>query len=481
MTPAETITPARRLALSTKLFYGFGSVAFGVKNNGFSYLLLLYYNQVVGLSPSLVGGAIMIAMAVDAILDPVVGQISDNWRSRWGRRHPFMYAAALPVALSYLALWNPPHGSPTQLFWYLVVISIIIRSFITFYEVPSAALSAELTQDYDERTSLQTYRLFFSWIGGLTLYLITFKFLLVPDAHHAVGQTNPVGFARYGLYAALIMFAAIVISAVGTHRHIPSFRVAKPRHFGLVGMARDILGAWSNRSFLFITLCGLGISMGMGLAAAMDLYIITFYWEFTSDQLATLVMGVFASPIVALAATNAITRRVGKRAAAVMFLSVSVGVATAPMLLRLAGVLPPNHTALLFQIIFVQSIIFTAFGISGSAVLASMVADVVEDGELKTGRRAEGVYFSASSLVAKAVSGMGIFAASTILTLVHFPANAKPGHVSPQVIRHFAMVYAPAVIALYGLGLVFLLGYRITRSSHQTTLARLAQAASTAP
>ncbi len=481
MTPAETNPPRPRLDLSTKLFYGFGSVAFGVKNNGFSYLLLLYYNQVVGLSPALVGAAIMIAMAVDALLDPIVGQVSDNWRSRWGRRHPFMYASAVPVALSYLALWNPPHGSPTQLFWYLVVIAIIIRTFITFYEVPSAALSAELTQDYDERTSLQTYRLFFSWIGGLTLYLITFKFLLVPDAHHAVGQTNPVGFARYGLFAAMIMFTAIIVSAVGTQRHIPSFRVPKQRHLGLVGMARDILGAWSNRPFLFVTLSGLAISMGMGLAAAMDLYIITFYWEFTSDQLATLVMGVFASPILALTATNAISKRMGKRAAAMMFLAVSVGVAITPMLLRLAGVLPANHTALLFEIIFVQSIIFTAFGISGSAVLASMVADVVEDGELKTGRRSEGVYFSASSLVAKAVSGVGIFAASTILTLVHFPANAKPGHVAPEIIRHFAMVYAPAVIALYVLGLLLLLGYKITRSSHQTTLARLAEAAAAAP
>src|SRR5450432_594881 len=107
------------LPLSSRLFYGFGSVAFGVKDNGFSYLLLIFYNQVVGLSAPLVGMAIMIAMIFDAFLDPIVGQVSDNWRSRWGRRHPFMYAAALPVAISYLALWNPPHWSHAQLFWYL--------------------------------------------------------------------------------------------------------------------------------------------------------------------------------------------------------------------------------------------------------------------------------------------------------------------------------------------------------------------------
>ena len=110
MEPKQTPTPAsdRRLSIPTRLFYGVGSVAFGVKDNGFSFLLLLFYNQVIGLTATKVGLAILIAMLVDAFLDPIVGQISDNWRSRWGRRHPFMYAAALPVAVSYLLLWSPP-------------------------------------------------------------------------------------------------------------------------------------------------------------------------------------------------------------------------------------------------------------------------------------------------------------------------------------------------------------------------------------
>ena len=107
--PSPATRADRRLNLSTKIFYGFGSVAFGVKDNGFSYMLLLFYNQVVGLPATLVGLALMIALVWDACIDPLIGQLSDNLRSRWGRRHPFMYAAALPVAISYVALWNPPH------------------------------------------------------------------------------------------------------------------------------------------------------------------------------------------------------------------------------------------------------------------------------------------------------------------------------------------------------------------------------------
>src|SRR6201996_6468344 len=118
------------LSMAAKLFYGLGSVAFGVKDNGFSYLLLIFYNQVVGLPGTLVGLALMIALVWDACIDPLIGQLSDNLRSPWGRRHPFMYAAALPVALSYLALWNPPHQlHGAALFPYLLVTAIVIRGF----------------------------------------------------------------------------------------------------------------------------------------------------------------------------------------------------------------------------------------------------------------------------------------------------------------------------------------------------------------
>ncbi|HMP62507.1 MAG TPA: MFS transporter, partial [Phenylobacterium sp.] len=148
---------AKRLSLPTKLFYGFGTVAFGVKDQGFSYLLLIFYNQVIGMPAHTVGLVIMIAMIFDAISDPLIGQMSDNWRSKWGRRHPFMYAAAIPVAITYGLLWNPPELSETGLFFYLLGVAVLIRTFITLYEIPSTALAAELTTDYDERTKVLSY------------------------------------------------------------------------------------------------------------------------------------------------------------------------------------------------------------------------------------------------------------------------------------------------------------------------------------
>jgi Na+/melibiose symporter-like transporter len=468
-TPTAPHLPAR-----TKIFYGLGAVAFGVKDNGFSYLLLLFYNQVVGMSSLTVGAAILIAMVFDAFLDPIVGQISDNWRSRWGRRHPFMYAAALPVAISYLALWNPPHWSHGALFFYLIALAIIIRTFITFYEVPNSALAAELTQGYDERTVLLSYRYFSAWVGGLFLYLITFSFILVPDAHHKVGQTNPVGFAHYGMLASAIMFTAILASAIGTHDRIPTLKKPPQRRLTLGAMAREMLATWNNRSFLFLTLAGLATSMGAGLSASMNIYINTFFFEFTSRQISWLVIGVFLSAIFALRFAPAVSRRFGKRGAAIGGILVSTVIALSPMSARLLGVLPANHTAALFVIILVQSIVSTGIYIAATTLVSAMIADVVEDGELKTGRRSEGLFFSASTLVGKAVSGIGIFAAAALLALIHFPAAARPGAVPIETVRAMALVYIPAILALYGTGVLLMTGYRITRASHLETLTLLA-------
>ena len=173
---------ARRLSLSTRIFYGFGSVAFGVKDNGFSYFLAFFYAQVMGLPAQKVGLAIMLALVIDAFIDPIVGQLSDNTRSRWGRRHPFMYAAAMPVGLSYLLLWHPPKGwEEGALLAYLVSTAILIRSFISCYEIPSAALAAELTTEYDERTRLLSYRYLFGWAGGLAMYGLALAVFLKPN------------------------------------------------------------------------------------------------------------------------------------------------------------------------------------------------------------------------------------------------------------------------------------------------------------
>src|SRR5262249_42646314 len=135
-----------------KWFYGLGSVAFGVKNIG-SGFLLLYYNQVLGLSPALAGLAIGLTGLFDAFVDPVIGYASDNLRSPWGPRLPFMYAVLLPGFVAFAFLFTPPRLDHAALGIYLFAVFLTVRILFSCFEIPNNALLPELTSDYDARTS----------------------------------------------------------------------------------------------------------------------------------------------------------------------------------------------------------------------------------------------------------------------------------------------------------------------------------------
>ena len=152
----------------------------------------------------------------------------------------------------------------------------------------------------------------------------------------------------------------------------------------------------------------------------------------------------------------------------------SIVVGMTPLFLRLAGLMPPNGSPRLLPIIFVTSIVGVTFTIVAQTMGSSMVADVVEAAELKTGRRAEGLFFAAAAFIQKAVSGFGILAATAILAAIHLNSGANPATISPEVTRNLALVYCPTIIALHAVGLSLLFGYRINRASHDETLRRLA-------
>ena len=464
-----------RLSVSTKLFYGSGSVAFGVKDQGFSYLLLIFYNQVVGLPSATVGLAIMIALIADSFLDPIMGQVSDNWRSRWGRRHPFMYAAAIPVAVSYLLLWNPPlNWSHEALFVYLIVVAIIIRSFITMYEIPSAALAPELTSDYDERTKVLAYRHFFAWFGGLTMTVLALKVFLTPDAENPIGQLNRHGYQTYAYVASAVMLAAIVISSVGTHRHIARFKMPPQRKVSVGQLAKEMFGTLTHKSFLVLMGAGLFNAMAGGLVLSLNLYFNTYFWQLPSGQIAILAMGNFISAALAFAIAAPLSRKMGKKAAAQTTKILAFTIAIIPIGLRLLGVFPDNGEGAVLPLLFVQTVFSTGFTITSAILISSMIADVVEDSELRTGRRSEGLFFSAAAFISKAVSGVGIFASSMILLAIGFPQDAKPGQVGQEVVNNLGLVYLVVLAALYGAAILCVSLYRITREGHEESLRKLA-------
>jgi GPH family glycoside/pentoside/hexuronide:cation symporter len=470
-----TASAAVRPGLFTRISFGIGGAADGIKNNGFDYALLFFYSNIMGVDAALVGLALLIALVIDAVSDPVVGYWSDNARTRFGRRHPFIYAALIPTAVVYFLTWNPPAGlTGNELFPWLVATTIGVRIAFTFYDVPSSALAAELTQDYDERTSLMALRFFFGWFGGLTIQILLFRFLLVPTEDIPIGVFNIQGWNTYGTVAAFCILTCVFICAAGTHSHIPYLKAAPPaRTLTLKKIFAEIFETVSNPSFraLFLaTLCGL---VATGISATLNQYINTIFWEFDNRQIANLTMGVYISAVLALVMAPIIGKKLGKKRGALLIGSLAFSIAPLPVVLRLLGLLPPNGTDALFIIIISVTVFDLALIIVTQMLLASMVADIVEDSELQTGRRSEGIFFAGISFIRKLSQGAGVITASMVLAVAGLSQGGGVAAATEDSIRSLGLGYALSLITAWTLMLICVSFYRISRDSHTANLEAL--------
>ena len=235
---AEQEVKAQGASLNTMFTYGIGTIAIGIKNSLLGTFLLLYFNQVLGLPAVLVASALAVALVVDAFSDPIVGIWSDRVRSRWGRRHPFIYVAIIPFTLSYYFILQNPGSisageiTESELFVRLVFLLIIMRLSMTFYEVPRGALQPELTKDYDQRNQISGIGMAFGWIGGAGMASIAYAFFFVetPDFMGASAFLRPEAFQQLAFWGGLSLFISAVISNVGLHKHIPNLHIPEERN-----------------------------------------------------------------------------------------------------------------------------------------------------------------------------------------------------------------------------------------------------------
>jgi Na+/melibiose symporter-like transporter len=461
-----------RLRLPAKLAYAAGGIPNIIEQRGLSTFLLIFYNQVVGLAPQVVATVLLITSCVDALLDPVIGQVSDNFRSRWGRRHPFIYAAALPVAAAYLLIWCPPHVHANLLFVYLLVLLLAVRLFSACFELPASALLPELTSNYDERTTIISLRMMLGLLGGLGLTMLAYRVFLKENPDGSGGVLARDGYFSYGLTAALLIAGAIVLAGVGTHSRIPYLSKPPARRATLRTMLREVAATVNNRSFVALLVINLLMSTASGAKAALELYFSIYFWGLTQVQMANLVGASFVGIILGFALAPALARRVGKRNAAACMIACGMFGVAGPVLARLAGIMPANGTAALFAILLAD-VTFTICVATGNAILlTALLNDVVEDVAVRTGRRSEGLLLAADSLSRKVVSSGGILISGWMLALIAFPQKAERGTVPPEIVAKLAYAYIPMVI-VYLIAFCVLFLYRIDRGVHESNLRTL--------
>ena len=460
-----------------KFSYGVGSIAYGVKEQGFAYFLLMFYSTVVGLEPALAGTALLIALLTDAISDPIVGYWSDNTRTRIGRRHPFMYASAVPVSLCYFLIWQPPDWGDEALFLYLLTFAILIRTLITFFETPSSALMPELTRDYDERTSVQAWRHFFGWFGGALLTILMFAVLLVPTAEYEVGTLNREGYEAYGVIAGIAIFIAILVSSIGTQTGVQTQQSsAPPDRKRLAQIFTELRETLFDSSFFALFLSSMAGAVATGLSAGLTFIMMSYFWQLSSLQMFMWTCMVLVAATVGLILAPRLARRLGKRHAVLFLGGAALFIQPAPVTLRLLGVFPDNGDPALFTLLLLFSTIELSLMISMQVVLASMVADLVESSEIRTGRRSEGVFYAAVTFIKKTNQGIGAFIAGLLLQWVRFPEGANPAEVPAEITRDLGALLVPCQYLLWSLMLIAIYRYRIDKSTHQANLRALGRA-----
>jgi Na+/melibiose symporter-like transporter len=471
-----------RLGFGTKVSYGVGALAQGVGAVALSTGLVNFYLiAVVGLRPAVVGVVVLLSLIIDALVDPAIGLWSDRLRSPWGRRHPFMYASALPIALGIVLLWRRPSGlSNDAMAIYVLAMLVLVRLAGGLYQIPSDALAPELAPDYHERTTLISWRWFFGLAGTVVFAVVSGTVYLRKDSSHPLGQYDPAAYANFGVMAAIVAFVAIIVSAAATHRYIPRLSRPVARRQTPGQSLREILSVLSNRSLIAIMVSGLISGVASGITDSIGPFMNYYFWGLT-PQVASLLVA-FAAPAAVFGVVLApiLSRALDKKRTMIVVFAFSTLAGVIPVLLRLLGVLPPNGSIWVPVILVADLFVAATLLIIGLVIMGSMVADVAEDSAVKTGARSEGLLFAARGLLPKVTAGIGGLVGNLMLEFVRFPAAAKAGKaviVDPTVMRHLALVSLPAGVVLNLVAISVLAFYRIDRTTHEANLEALRQAA----
>ena len=459
-----------RIPLHTKMLFGTGSLAEHIALYAFGFFIMIYYNQVLGLPATLAGLGPTLALIVDAVTDPLMGSWSDRFRSKkWGRRHPFMLAAPLPVAVSFYFVFNPPDGlEQTELFAWLIVFSILVRSSMTLFFVPHLAFGGEMSSDYHERSSVMAFNNIGTYLGSAGTHFFSLKFIFVATAGFSSGLLVPAHYENFSLVAAVIVFVALYISAWFTRDRIPTLSQpnAELARFNFADFFGDIWRVLKNRNYLYLLVGLFFLSITLGMRAAFNNYRNIYFWEFDTSLIANLVFGSIVGYGVGFFFTARLHKRFDKRAIIIVAVLLYALGDAIPVCLRLLGWFPDNGHPLVFPGV----LLFHVFGSAGLSIanisVMSALADVADENELLYGQRQEGMLYSARNFFSKADRALGTFIAGVALDLILFPTKAVPGEVDPEVIFRLGVVDSPMTIVPAVVAACIYAGYRLNKTSH---------------
>jgi GPH family glycoside/pentoside/hexuronide:cation symporter len=449
-----------------KVMHGFGAVAFGVKDGGFSFFLLPFYNLVLGVDAGIVGAALATALIVDALVDPLIGHLCDRTYTRWGRRLPWLYIAPVPLAIAWVFLWSPPFtGVPG--FWEIVALAVGVRLLLSACEVPSISMVPEITDDYVERTTLFRYRFLSGWLGGLAMSVLAFTvFLPTPQS-----QLEPDGYALLGMVGAVVMLVSVIGSAAGQHRYVARLPDSASPPFSLARAFGEIFDAFRERAFVIFACGALAAHVSTGLSLSITLYVTRYVWQFSELAFKLYPLALGASVVAMFLIVGPLHRRYGKPMSGAVGSLATLAIAATPYILFLAGLWPQTGSALSTGLFMGFMVAANTAGVVTIISATSMVAEIVETYEERTGKRAEGTFYAGNWLVTKAATGGGILLTSLIVQIVGLAPGTTQAAVAPEVVRNLAIAYMLVAAVLAVIAAFWLARFPISRADHEVRVA----------
>ncbi len=457
----------RRLSLPTKLAYGAGDMGTAMMSMILLSYLSPFLTDVAHLAPGLAGMSQLVGKVWDAVNDPIVGVLSDRGtifgekiRKRWGRRYPWMLVGAIPFGLFFFLQWLVPFEAGNQwgLFFFYTLISILFNTFYTVVNLPYTALTAELTKDYDERTSLNTFRFMFS-IGGSILALLiarAFFLLSIPPAQQYLWM---------GLVCALLASLPIFWTVYGTRGYVQ--RQVEVVHEESLPFLTQMLLVFANRPFLYVVGIYLCSWLALQLTATIVPYFVVNWMQMKPEQSPLVMLAVQGTAFGMLPVWGWASQRFGKKAAYFMGASLWIVAQSGLFLLQ-----PGQELAMYLLAILAGAGVSTAYLIPWS-----MLPDVIELDELRTGQRREGIFYSFMVFLQKIC--LGIAVALVLHSLERTGYRAPIGGVAqaqlPAVLLAIRWSIGPIPTICLGGGVLMAYLYPITKERHQQTLLALAE------
>lgn len=451
-----------------KFSFGLGGGVNAIKTDFFVWYLGAYYLTVLGLNPLLTGLALLMALVMDAVSDPLIGTVSDRIRSKFGRRHLLMAFSLFPISLSYLMLFLPDADWAENqffLFAWLLVFAVVTRFSVTLFDIPHRALAAEIAESYEDKASIMSLR-----EGFQSLIALSHSFIILPF----INLDGNDQWFNVGIIGSIIMFVLGLISIIGTTSLIPDlykWPETKENDNPFKEIQKQISFVYKNRTIILFLLGSITIQLAWGLANSLTFLTQTQFWGLTTLQIQEFIKIYFLSTIVSWFLVPKLVKNFEKRTI-LLFSLVVIGIFQAtPFILYKVGMVPEFGTNSLVYFLSVFIFITGTFSIMSLMTRESMVPDMIDQVQQESNLRQDGTISSLTSFCAKCMTGLGQFFSMFVLWLISFPQGSIDATFTQR--EMLALFQGPMIMLLFLIPIVIFSGYKIDRKKHREILQKI--------